>query len=381
MDSKSRLLKAWQFEETDRVPIEIIIDRKSYENGLPGADVIYEFEQKEADNFLGAAGFDWGFIGVDSQYKEEIIEDVPGEYFKMKKTYITSTGEFYAITIHKYSDTHGEGDPSDFHWEKRFIHTLDDFIRLIKAKRSIKKFDIKKYNEDCRRIGNRGLPATGLLHPLGVLVRNSNMEEVYAWLINEEELVFEFLEKNTQMICDSLKAMEKYDLEEYPVFRTYALEMFIPPWLGEKLFMKFIFPFDKRINDAVHRVGGRHFAHCHGNSSKFLEHFADMGIDGVDPVEPPPYGDNILTDVKNRVGKRMLIAGNIPSQAFPLDSFEVSDVRQLVKDAISQGAPGGGFTLRTTGSAHVGHGKTYAQRIKSINCGLAMIEAWREFGT
>lgn len=43
--------------------------------------------------------------------------------------------------------------------------------------------------------------------------------------------------------------------------------------------------------------------------------------------------------------------------------------------AIAEGAPGGGFTLRTTGSAHIGNGKNRAQKAKSIQCGLAMIEA------
>ena len=38
----------------------------------------------------------------------------------------------------------------------------------------------------------------------------------------------------------------------------------------------------------------------------------------------------------------MLLSGNMPSQSFPLDSFEVSDVRDLVKKAIEDGAAGGG---------------------------------------
>ena len=140
-----------------------------------------------------------------------------------------------------------------------------------------------------------------------------------------------------------------------------------------------MFPFDKHVNDAVHKIGGRHRAHCHGNSGEFLERFADMGIDGVEPLEPPPYGDNILADAKKRVGDRMLLSGNIISQAFYLDSFKVEDVRPLVKQAIKDGAPGGGFTLKTTGGA-VGNGKTREQAIKNIECNLALIEAWRELG-
>lgn len=105
-----------------------------------------------------------------------------------------------------------------------------------------------------------------------------------------------------------------------------------------------------------------------------------MGVDAVEPLEPPPYGDNILAEAKKLVGKRMLLSGNVVSQAFHLDSFKIGDVRDLVKRAIEDGAPGGGFTLRTTGGA-VGCGKTKEQCIKEIDCNLALIDAWREFGS
>ncbi len=378
MDSKSRLLKAWSFEEPDRVPIEMFINPKALELGLPGAQEVYEFQKNEADNFLGVSGFDWGFLGIDAKYHEKTIEDVPGKFKRIEKTYHTAVGDFTAITKHNYSDLYGEGDPSDYHWEKRFIHTFDDFKRITGAPRSKRSFNLKSYNRDCSSVGTRGIPITGLLHPLGTLVRNSNMEEVYMWILSEEQTVMEFLEQCTIQICDSLSLINGEKLTDPPVFKTHALEMFIPPWFGQKLFKKFIFPFDKRVNDAVHAIGGRHFAHCHGNCGKFLEHFADMGIDAIDPLEPPPYGDNNLSQVKKSVGGRMLLAGNIPSQAFVLDSFKPEDVFILVKKAIEDGALGGGFTLRTTGSAYVGNGKTAAQRTKSIACGLAMIKAWRE---
>jgi len=74
----------------------------------------------------------------------------------------------------------------------------------------------------------------------------------------------------------------------------------------------------------------------------------------------------------------MLPSGDIPSQAFRLDFFPPRDGRDLVRRAIRAGAPGGGFTLRTTDGA-AGGGKTREQRVKSIECTLALIEARRGF--
>ncbi|MCF7854981.1 MAG: hypothetical protein K9N51_09300 [Candidatus Pacebacteria bacterium] len=378
MDSKTRLLTAWRFEEPDRVPCEMRLSPSAA--GIPGADKILEFQENEADNFMGVPGFDWGFMGLDSTYREDVIEDVPGRFKRMLKTHSTAAGEFTAITKHDYEDLYGEGDPNDFHWEKRFFETVEDLKRITLADRQRRSFDVEKYNRGCADVGTRGVPMTGLFHPLGTLVRNSNMNEVYAWLMTEEKLVLEFLQCCTEQICDSLRALQGKALADPPVFKTWALEMLIPPWLGKEQFNKFVFPFDKRINETIHAIGGRHNAHSHGNTGDFLELFADMGIDAVEPLEPPPYGDNNLARAKQQVGKRMLLCGNIVSQAFYMDSFKIGDVRELVKRAIAEGAPGGGFTLRTTGGA-VGGGKSRDQRIKSIQCGLAMIEAWRELGS
>lgn len=375
MDSRERLLKVWSFKEPDRVPIHMYLSPSA--DGLPGADRIREFEQNEADNFRGVPGFDWGFLGLDAEYREEVIEEVSGKFKRIRKVYNTPAGEFTAVTRHNHDDL----DKGDFHWEKRYVEDLGDLKRLAGAGRNLRPFDSDGYNMECVEIGGRGLPCTALFHPLGNLVRYSNMDMMYMWLVTEEKLITQYLESCVEQVCGSLLAIKDVALKSQLVFLTHALEMFIPPWMGKEHFKRLVFPFDKKINDAVHAIEGRHRAHCHGRSGEFLEIFADMGIDALEPLEPPPYGDNCIKDAKRRVGGRMLISGNIPSQVCYLDSFRPDDVRPLVKRAIEEGAPGGGFTLMNTGSGHAGNGKTREQGIKSIECNLALIGAWREFGS
>jgi len=128
----------------------------------------------------------------------------------------------------------------------------------------------------------------------------------------------------------------------------------------------------------VHAIGGRHRAHCHGQCGRFLELFADMGVDGVEPLEPAPFGDTVLADAKKRVGHRLVLSGNIPSQLFY--TMTDDDVRQCVRQAIRDGAAGGGFTLHET-SGSSGLGKTREQIICHLHKTRVMIEAALEYGT
>jgi len=330
---------AWSFREPDRIPIELRLSALAGEQ--PEARRLVEFAREEADNFLGVGGFDWGFFGLDSEYREEELEGVPGEFKRMKRIHSTCVGEFYAVTRHKYAELNA----ADYHWERRYVHTIEELERLGKARRGLRPFDRAAYDEGCVKNGDRGISATPLFHPLGRLVRWANMEEVYIWMKTEKKIFHKFLESLNRQVADSVLSLEGEGIR--PVFMVTAHEMLIPPWMGMDAFEELVFPYDKAVNDAVHGIGGRVRAHCHGNSGGYLERFAEMGIDALEPLEPPPYGDNDLADAKGRVGDRMLLSGNIVSQDFLRSSNE--QVRESVRNAIRAAGPGGGYTLRCTG--------------------------------
>ncbi len=372
MDARTRLETAWSFREPDRVPVEMAL--ADFARGLPGADRIAAFVEREADNFAGVPLFDWGFLGLDCRWlPDEVIEEVPGKHRRIRHRVETSAGEFFAITRH-FPDVR---DPADYHWERRYLHSLSDFTRLADADFRPRPFDLAGYNAACAKVGGRGLPATLLFHSLGALVRNSTLEEVYAWLVQEKAVTKRFLEKTCRQTFESILSLRGAALTARPVFLSAALEMLIPPWLGRRQFEEFVFPYDRQVNDAIHAVGGRHRAHCHGNSGQFLERFADMGVDAVEPLEPPPFGDNLLKEAKARAGGRMLLSGNLPSQAFYTLGRE--EVREMTRRAIDDAAAGGGFTLRLSGGS-VGLGATAEQAALQIDRALVFIETALEFG-
>ena len=365
MDSKTRLETAWRHEEPDRVPIELKISEEAAL--LPEAERIMEFIRDEADNFHGVPAVEWQFCGLAGTYDETVFDE-DDSYSWIRRTWDTSAGEFHAVTRHRKQEIVAH----DYHWERRYIYDLSDLLRLVEADWVPLRPDKTAYLAGVERIGNRGLPVIGLHHPLGWLVRNATMEEVYQWLVLEPKLIHRFLERANQVVADTVESMRTLGMGPY--FSVTAHEMLIPPWTGKEIFERFVRPYDQLVNSAVRRGGGHLRAHCHGYCMDYLGTMRDMGIDSIEPLEPPPYGDVDLIRAKATVGDRMLLSGNVISQAF--DTMSPEEVEQDVRRAMDAGKPGGGFSLRTTGGgAATGSVKKHEQLLRVLRNIEAYIDA------
>lgn len=268
-------------------------------------------------------------------------------------------------------------DPNDFHWEKRFIETLEEMERLADAQRPLPRINKGVFENRLKEIGNRGVATVSLLHPLGFLVRNAHMENVFSWFMIEKDIMHRFCGNSNNQVKDTV--VKLHDAGIGPYFKVTAHEMLIPPWMGMNLFNEYVFPYDKTVNDAVHAAGGKIRAHCHGNCMQFLERMSDMGLDAIEPLEPPPYGDVDLKEAKHTVGDRMMLCGNIVSQEFV--TLERDDVHRLVQEAFRDAAQGGGFSLRCTGGyAGTGSAADKEQTLKMLDNIRAYIEAGIEYG-
>lgn len=368
MTHRERLAAAWSFREPDRVPIEIHLSTQIEQ--YPSAARLVEAVREHADNFLHAPGADHGFFGLSARVTDEPIEDVPGSFKRVRHVQETEAGPFTAITLHP------EG-VLDYHWEKRYISTLNDLRRLAEAPRAQLGWDKAGWQQAVADIGERGFPLIFLPHPLGRLVRNADMEAVYAWFHEAPQLLHCFLEAANRQMADVVAGMLQEGMG--PAFVTYAHEMLIPPWLGRPLFDEFVFPYDKLVNDAIHRHGGKLRIHCHGPCMDYLDLFSTMGVDAIEPLEHAPMGNVDLAEAKKRVGRRMLLSGNVASERFV--SAAPDEVRREVRDAIAAAAAGGGFTLATS-SATVGADSLLPEEtLKRVvaNC-EAYLSAALEFG-
>ncbi len=156
-----------------------------------------------------------------------------------------------------------------------------------------------------------------------------------------------------------------------PYYSVTAHEMLIPPWIGRPMFDEYVVPYDTGVNRSIHSGGGRLRAHCHGACMEYLEPMHHMGIDAIEPLEPPPFGDVDLARAKRIVGDDMLLSGNVLSQYFP--SMSMEEVTEAVRSSIAAAARGGGFSLRTTGGTAATNSVKTPDQMRAV---LRSIEAY-----
>ena len=191
------------------------------------------------------------------------------------------------------------------------------------------------------------------------------------------DVMHRFLERANQQVAETVLRMGELGIG--PFFGATAHEMLTPPWMGHRQFDEWVFPYDQMVNDTIHRIGGKLRIHSHGNVMTYLEQFADMGVDAIEPLEHPPFGDVDLAEAKRLVGDRMMLSGNVASQNFLYATRE--EVRQEVRAAIQAAAPGGGFSLRpAAGSAGTNSVQDRDQMRKFLDNIDAFIQAGLEFG-
>ncbi len=335
MTPRERLERVWNCQEPDRVPIEMNIVAEASRD--PRSARLRELITRYVDPLRGW-GPNWGYFCLPYSSETKEIENRPGEYQRVQHVYHTPAGDFVAITKHPVSTI-------DYAWEKNYISTPDDLRRLRDAPYQLMESDIDACHRARKQLGDDGLLMVSVPHPFGTLTRNTLRQDFYAWLILERTLIHDVLDVLVNRVVNQLEYLLSNSVGMY--FSQCGMEMALTPWMSHDMFEEYIVPYDSKIYGTIHKYGGKTRIHCHGNAMEYLERFVEIGIDAIEPCEPPPQADVVLKEAKKRVGDHMLLCGNIPSPQFQF--MTPDETEEYVKQTISDGAPGGGFILRTTG--------------------------------
>jgi len=134
--------------------------------------------------------------------------------------------------------------------------------------------------------------------------------------------------------------------------------------LGPEAFRRLVVEYDSKLVDIMHHHGAVAYFHNHGPSMAYLEDFAAIGIDALDPLEAPPWGDCDLHAAMEQIGDRVCLVGNLDDMEI-IEKRSRKEVQEIARERLEAAGPRS-FCLGGTASG------TYTE--KGAENFIAMVE-------
>lgn len=200
------------------------------------------------------------------------------------------------------------------------------------------KIDLHGYEKVRQTVGDEGIVKVMTQFPLNFWLgyRDITGQRSVIELYTEPVVVKEYL----RMYMDSwlvplIEACNEHQTDVMWLDATYL------GYINARMFAEFALPDLMTINrKAVFPIilflSG-------GPCSRFLEDVKEAGTECIEGLDPPPKGDVILSDAKERIGDKVCLKGNLDTVL--LETESPSNIEKAVKDCIHSAAYGGGYIL------------------------------------
>jgi len=331
MTSHERLMAAYRREEPDRVPVRVWAVDDLTQPLHPSYEPVIRAAQAKSDLVGG-----WGMSSPPSPV-EVTTEDRPSriaEFEEHRVTIHTPAGPVLFVDLFNRA-----GKPG--YRMKYPIESVEDARRMLSTPFVPPQDDCRSFPERVRQMGDRGVIMTGVGEPVWEVQHRMGPEMFAIWSIDERGILHEMMrqELDRQMV----RVRHMLDRGVGPLFAYVGPEICIPPLQSVRDFEDFVIRYDKPWIDLIHERGGIVWCHCHGRMRMVLESLIASGNDVLQPLEPPPWGDIELAEIKRQVAGRMALEGNI--EKHELYTSTPGEIRERVRQSIIDAGEGGGFVL------------------------------------
>lgn len=332
MTSKERVLRTFNFEKTDRVPIDY-----SANGGI----------HQRLANALGVSNGSYGDVlaalGVDYRGLHPRYEG-PKLFKEISGTSVNPVYGYYTRWIEHPSG--GYMDFCDFPLADVSDEVIANFPVPNPDHYDYEELQstIDSYKDYAIYIGNPGIP--DIINSMG---RIMNMENILMNLISEHEATYTLLNRKVNMELGVLeRVLEKYKGKIDFMWLGEDLGTQNSPMISMELYRKAFRPIHQRFIDLAKVYNLPVMIHTCGSSSWVYEDFIEMGVNAVDTLQPeaknmrPQY-------LKEHFGGRLSFHGCI-STAGPLAYGSVKDVVESCKETLDIMMPGYGYHFAPTHS-------------------------------
>lgn len=337
MNSRERVHTALRGGQPDQVPVlEFLIDESVARRAVPGCrDVADCMDRLDMDGVACGAVFEKTCVHPDGTFTDEW-----GVVYRHGSEAVAHPIRG-PIRTQRDAQTFVAPDPAALHR----LGQLPDLVQRYKGKRAI-----------CFH-QRAAFMWTAYLMDLDNLLMNLLAEPELANLVMDK-----VLEVNIALARRAIRA----GADVIVLGDDYAHNH--GPMMSPALFKEFILPRLKKMVDAIHEEGALCIKHSDGNLYPILDMIVSAGPDGLNPIEPVAGME--LGKTRKLVGRRLCLIGNIDCARL-LPRGSPSEVREAVRRAIAEAAPGGAFIVSSSNSIHS------SCRAENL---VAMVQAAHEFG-
>jgi len=329
--NRERLMKIFRGEIPDRPAVKLWALEPGQELLHPSYKPVYEAGMELTDLVASASSpfnLYWGRREEEVRtVRREPREGADGEWVNVIREIRTPEGRLRSVFQESTV-----GNPG---YQKEYLlKEPKDIEKLFSLPYEPYPFSPDAFKEKQEEVGDRGITIFHLDHAAYGLQRLIGSEKFAIWSRRHRDLLLDAIERFAKRIREQINQVFEAGLT--PVFGWVGPELCIPPLMSPEDFEDFVVQFDKPLVDLIHERGGYVWVHCHGNMDRVIEGFVDMGVDLLNPVEPPPMGDITLEEAFSRVGDQMGLEGNI--ETHELMTAPEDRMKRLIRDALDTGS-------------------------------------------
>ena len=227
--------------------------------------------------------------------------------------------------------------------------------------------DLSNYRNWCERVGDEAFLLAGIPNAICLPATLLSPEDFCLWWADYPNLMVDLTKIAAERLNPFVDRLCKAGVEGFRIIGgEYASVQ-----LGPQAFDMLCVRYDTELVDIIHQYNGVAYYHNHGNIMAYLERFAQIGMDVLDPLEAPPWGDADLAEARRRLGDRIAFCGNLDDMEV-IDKLPKEEVQRIARERL-ESAGARGFLLGGTASG------TYGPR--GAENFIAMVEVARDFGS
>lgn len=343
LNSRERLVNALFGEEVDRVPVSLYEFDGFYDGwvyGYPEYVDILDYAEGKTDRM-----YFWSPTENDSVLFYGVIEDE-----NISRTEWEEGGSRYTKTVIRTP----KGSVSTIRREDEGVHTSWTIEHLCKDEEDARNIlslpylpwrpSVDSFFMLDKRLGDTGIVLGDVADALCLTVELFGLSRFLRLYIRSRELIMDLMDFFQERVCNYLKHLLEGGAAT--LYRIVGPEYATPPYLNPGEFDRLISSYDGDLVDLLHRYKGYARLHSHGKVKKVLPSIKEIGVDAIDPLEPPPDGDVELKEARRILGSDVTLIGNIEERLFEIGDKD--DIERQVRKAIEGGSPDGGFILCPT---------------------------------